>query len=366
MKISMPTNKNSLAQVSNSFRRFLNCKLYHESDAKLDEWIKSNEIEQLLVVLVDGMGYNQLEKYLSEDMFLRKYCHHKVETVYPTSTVPSTTTVRTGKFPMESGWMGWQQFLPDVDDNYTMYRDAGYYNEYHYSPEQKEKIYPMDLITNDVSLKNETAVEVFPAWIHGRNEDFVSLCNEANEYLKVGYKYAYVYWDVYDGTMHETGVASKESLDELYKVNQTLHDLTMMLDSHVGLIVIADHGHVDVDSVNIHDYPQLTQMFRKMPGLELRCASLFIKDEFKASFKEEFNKVLSDKFLLLSKDEVIEKNLFGVGTPHPEFENIIGDFVACAIDKTNLIYRDNDSVFKGYHGGLTEDERYVPVITFCK
>lgn len=366
MKISMPTNKNSLLQVSNSFRQFLNCELYHDTDSNLDKWIEDNKIEQLMVILVDGLGYNQLQTYLSEESFLRKNLHHRVETGYPTSTVPSTTMIRTGKTPLETGWMAWQQYMPNVDDNYTMYMDKGYYNEYKYSFGQKEKIYPLNLTVNDLNLKPETAREVFPAWIGGKNEDFASMCIEANEYLKIGYKYVYVYWDVYDGLMHKYGVDSKEALDELYSVSRTLKDVTELLDKNVGLIILADHGHINVKHININDYPQLTSKLRKKPGMELRCVSLFVKEEEIEFFKEEFNKVLKDKFLLLSKDEALEMNLFGIGNKHPQIDHIIGDFVACAIDDTNLIYIDSDNIFKGYHGGLTDDERYVPIITYCK
>lgn len=361
-EIKLPTNTQCLAQVSNSFRRFLQLDLHHASDEKLDEWIQENKIEQLLVVLVDGLGYNQVQKYLPEDSFIRKHISHKVEAIYPTATVPSTTTIRTGKFPIQTGWLGWHQHVPGVDDHYVMYMNSGFYNEQSYSPKIKDEVYPMDLTVKEV----KNAVELFPAWIDGNFEDLASLCSEAEEYLNKGTKYAYVYWDVYDHNMHLNGVDSKEALDELASVEQILQDVASRLNPHVGLVVLADHGHVNVEHVNINDYPQLAQQLRKKPGLECRCASLFVKDECLDTFKEDFNQVLGEQFYLLSKQEVLETNLFGVGQPHPQFENNIGDFICCSISNANLIYTNRETPLKGNHGGLTDDERYVPIITYCK
>ena len=59
-------------------------------------------------------------------------------------------------------------------------------------------------------------------------------------------------------------------------------------------------------------------------------------------------------------EEVIERQLMGTGTPHPEFRGMLGDYLAIAI--TDLTIYFTEERWLSMHGSLTEDEMKIPLI----
>ena len=98
------------------------------------------------------------------------------------------------------------------------------------------------------------------------------------------------------------------------------------------------------------------QLLRKNTYMDI--GKIQIATEFYYNFKNEF--------LLLSKREVIENNIFGVGKMHPKFEEFIGDFLAIAISDKGIVYSQDSNQFISNHAGITEKEMKIPVIAICK
>ena len=93
---------------------------------------------------------------------------------------------------------------------------------------------------------------------------------------------------------------------------------------------------------------------------------MFVKPARLAEFPKIFNSLLGDSFLLLPREEVFSRGLFGSGMPHRNVDYFIGDFLACATGSSMIRYRSlfnrPHSVFKGHHAGLCRDEMTVPLI----
>ncbi|MBU3174905.1 hypothetical protein KPL47_00825 [Clostridium estertheticum] len=79
-------------------------------------------------------------------------------------------------------------------------------------------------------------------------------------------------------------------------------------------------------------------------------------------FKTEFYKAFGKDFLLFSKAEVLEANLFGEGQAHKKFEEFIGDFLAVAIGDQGIAYSPKSKQFLSNHAGMTKQEMMVPFI----
>ena len=63
----------------------------------------------------------------------------------------------------------------------------------------------------------------------------------------------------------------------------------------------------------------------------------------------------------MSKQEVIDKKLFGDGEENPIFRSALGDFLAIAKGNKALLYK-GDKEFLSHHAGYSEDEVLVPLI----
>lgn len=129
------------------------------------------------------------------------------------------------------------------------------------------------------------------------------------------------------------------------------------------VIVTADHGHMDSKGAALVDYPKITECLVRMPSIEPRALNLFVKEEKKEQFLYEFQKEFGSKFLLWTKEQVLENNLFGTGEEHPNFRGMLGDYIAIAVDDLSIYNtREEADFFIGVHAGLTEDELIIPLI----
>lgn len=105
----------------------------------------------------------------------------------------------------------------------------------------------------------------------------------------------------------------------------------------------------------------------RMPSIEPRALNLFVKEEKRSQFEQEFNRRFGNKFLLWTKEQVLDRKIFGPGTEHPNFRGMLGDYLAIAIDDLSIYTtREEADYFIGVHAGLTEDEMIIPLIVIEK
>ena len=77
--------------------------------------------KNIVVLLLDGMGISVMEKNLKKSGFFRSHLVQTYSSVFPPTTVASTTSVDCGKYPAEHGWLGWDCYYPELDENVTVF-----------------------------------------------------------------------------------------------------------------------------------------------------------------------------------------------------------------------------------------------------
>ena len=118
--------------VSNSLRSYLNLETYHRTDSDVDQWLKEKDIHRIAVLLVDALGTSVLKKHLNDDSFLLSHMYKSITPVFPPTTSASTTSIRTGKMPCETGWLGWNQYFKEKDDNIILFLNRSQYGNQEY------------------------------------------------------------------------------------------------------------------------------------------------------------------------------------------------------------------------------------------
>lgn len=64
-----------------------------------------------------------------------------------------------------------------------------------------------------------------------------------------------------------------------------------------------------------------------------------------------------------TKQEVLDRKLFGAGEEHPNFRGMLGDYLAIAVDDLTIYStKEEKDFFISVHAGLTEDEMAIPLI----
>ena len=65
----------------------------------------------------------------------------------------------------------------------------------------------------------------------------------------------------------------------------------------------------------------------------------------------------------MTRDEVLEENLFGTGENRTGFEEMIGDYGALAVSEKSIFNTHIEAQkMPGGHAGLTAEERIIPLI----
>ena len=343
-KIKYPDYANSTVSLANSILKYFGAPVHHETLGLLDRKFAEREYENVVVILLDGMGKCIVDGNLEPDGFFASHLAGTYSAVFPPTTVAATTSICSGLYPVEHCWLGWDCYYPKIDKTVTVFLNL--VKQIRENGGQAYSLIPFE----EPYPKNFEAIS---GWI----EELTS---------RPGKKYIYAYWSEPDGCMHEKGCYSPEAKATLRQLEKQVQELTEKL-SDTLVIVTADHGHMNSRGVAIENYPKITECLKRGLSLEPRAVNFFVKEEKKQQFEEEFRKNFSDTFLLLTKEEVREKKLFGPGKERSDFERMMGDYLAVAVDDLSIYsHKKEEDFFIGVHAGLLEDEMVIPLILIGK
>lgn len=362
--IQKPDYDNSILSVACSALKHFGVEdVGHATQADFDRALERNP-KTVIVMLFDGLGTSLLEKHLPAGSFLRKHLVRPISSVFPPTTVAATTSIQSGLTPIEHGWLGWELYFPDVDDNITVFTNTA--QKTHEPVPGKNLAYmhmPYRTVCDRISeahpeIRTET-VSPFAGFPDIRSAG--SLCRSVRKEAEKGTRYMYAYWTNPDHDAHIFGVNSLKVRLDILRINAAVKRLSRQLDDAV-IAVVADHGLTDVEWLYLEDYPVLEEYTSRQPSIESRCRSFFLKDDA-SGFRDKFQSALGDKFLLYSRQELLDAKLFGDGKPHPMTKEFIGEYVAVAKDRYCLSHSRHGSLtLKAHHAGMTHEEMSVPLI----
>ena len=347
-----------------SIRRYFGLSSCYAFDPKLSDLLSEKKPEKIFVLLIDGMGSNHIRKKLDRDAFLNRNMFAVTTSVFPPTTTAATTAIRNGKAPNENGWLGWCQYLREIDDIVIPFRSSGFYNDVQYEQDIFEKCVPVNRTEQELDRMDIPSRILFPSFMEDGCEDFDEMCCRLIDYsFSDEYRYIYAYWDKYDTYMHEYGPSSGICDSYLEHINYEIENLAKSLKDDTMLIVTADHGQVDIRRAFNLWHSEFDSFFSRRPSLEQRAMAFCIRKGKEKEFEKKFKEKFEDDYILLSKAQVLESKLFGNHANHPRFEEFIGDYLAIAKSDMVLIYREGEDYFyHGQHAGICDDEMMVPVI----
>ncbi len=362
LKALWPDYKNCIANLPNSVFQYFGLETVGNTLPMLDEYFKGN-YKNVVVILLDGLGVNIINHNLDQKGFFRTHLVDQYSSVFPPTTVAATTSIMSGLMPNEHSWLGWDCYYPQIDKNVAVFSNneqdtavpaADYNVAMKYT--KYESVFERFKKAGYAAHIASPYVEPFPQTFEEIIERIETLCKQSGE------KYIYAYWREPDSTMHRTGCFSGESCLMARELEDKVCKLCDRLKDTI-VIVTADHGLIDNKGVAITSYPALMKCLVRMPSIEPRALNLFIKEGKRKQFEEEFQNQFGDKFILLSKQEVLEREVFGTGKDHPSFQSMLGDYLAIATGDVSIFNTVRDAgYFIGVHAGLTQDEMTIPLI----
>ncbi len=367
MNICYPDYKNCITNLACSILKAFGIEEKTNATLKMCDELLTKKYKNVVILLLDGMGKCIMDGNLSEDGFFTKHLVGTYSSVFPPTTVAATTSIDCGKYPIEHSWLGWDCYYKEIDKNVTVFLNTESGTDKVAADFNVARRYcPYTSAVAKIRAAGGQAYYATP-FVEPYPDSFESICDRIKELCQLdGRKYIYGYWNEPDYTMHRKGCYHEESKEVLVKLEKSVEEMCRELEDTL-VIVTADHGHMDSDGVALEDYPELLQCLVRMPSIEPRALNLYVQEDKKQKFEELFRKEFGEKFLLFTKEEVRSRQLFGIGVEHLQFNDMLGDYLAVAIDDLSIYNtREEKECFIGVHAGLTEAEMIIPFIAIEK
>lgn len=369
--IRYPDYDNSILTIPSSVLKHYGASYRHAGHSLLDEILSKNH-KNVVVMLFDGLGTAILAKHLPENSFLRRNQKTTLTSVFPATTAAATVSLETGLSPIEHGWLGWSLYFSEINANVNVFPNTLSGNSSIQAADYQvaERYLPFQTIFEKISIATNGTVlcEGVSPFSAQPCHSSAEICNAVKTICSgEGKKFVYSYWFQPDDHMHDYGTEHELIHNEIQTINNEVESMCSEL-SDTLVIITADHGMIDTNWRYLANYPDIQKYLLRMPSIEARAISFFIKNGDQEAFEDAFQKAFGDCYLLLSKEEVLKRNLFGSGIPHPRSDGFIGDYMAIATSDTSLEINvsKKSNLFKAAHAGLTEEEMIVPLILIDK
>lgn len=363
-EIIYPDYNNCLTNVACSILKHFDLPFQHNSLSKLDIFLQNKNYKNVLLIVYDGLGIEIIKKNLPADSFFAKNMRGYVTSVFPSTTAAATTSLLSGLNPCEHGWVGYDIYFKDINKNVSIFSNKIKDTDEKAAPYNVvNKLLPYESIADKItSQRKYKAYSLFP-FGKGHYDNLSDMHEKIKEICKLpDKKYIYAYYNEPDHTMHRNGTKGSKTTPLIAELNKTTEKLVQELEDTL-VVILADHGHIDTKVINLEvEYPEFVKLLDGNTSIEGRACAFWVKEENRSQFVKEFNRLFSDDFMLMTKQEVLEKKLFGYGNENPNFEASIGDFLAVGVGNTyfELHYYPDDMIT--HHAGLTADEMLIPLI----
>ena len=377
MKTILPDYTNCCVNVMNSIARFWGLHTSHPTLPLLDKYL-TKDYKNVVVILLDGMGQQALNRHLPPTSFLRSHFVQELSAVYPSSTVPATVSFKTGLTPIEHGWWGHFLYFKNLGQTVNVFTNNDMNSRKKVAIDNvAQKIMPYTNLLDLTAEHNKRSTKSYMLCPTEARDDFhisqitYETFGEMCDYIKTlthldEDHLIYAYHDLPDNCMHKFGVYSPEVSKLMIDFDSQLEALCPACQNTL-FVITADHGQTTLSEIrDVADMPELLDMLYMLPNGCSRATNFFVKGECKKAFESLIHNYFDDKFCLFSRTQVIQQNLLGVGEPHPEFFNTFGDYLLCATGNCEIVcstlYGRPAPSPIGVHGGLTLEEMRVPLI----
>lgn len=330
--------------------------------------IDSSGARSVVLLVLDGLGWNQLQAHRHLMPTLSSCAGGAISTVAPTTTATALTSITTGLTPAEHGVLGYRIDMGAAVLNVLRWGDSSGDLRQRIPPAQVQPCPPFLGCSVPVISKPEFEGSGFTlAHLAGVRHHAWRLASNipvlVNERVNAGDSFVYAYYDGIDKVAHERGFGPYYEA-ELRTADHLVSRIIEEMPAGCVLLVTADHGQVQVGDNEIDLPADVVRHVRVQSG-EGRFRWLHAR---RGSESELFAacQQFSDVAWVVSREEVLDAKWFGP-TMSSTIERRVGDVALVAREPVSF---DDPAEYSGFnlvcrHGSLTSDEMHVPFLGFA-
>jgi predicted AlkP superfamily pyrophosphatase or phosphodiesterase len=338
--------------------------------------------KNIVLIVIDGLGYNYLTKY-GKNSFLYKSLKGKITSVFPATTASAMTSFSTGVAPQQHGLTGWFMYLKEIGAVSVILKfttRAGGLDlnkKIKYEDIYNQKSFFEGLKVSSFSIKRKELIDSDYSRATDRGAKQLSCTNINSLFDQIKnsltdnseQKFIFAYWDEFDWLSHKNGTNGKAVKNHFNALDGKVKSLAKFLNNRNTVVIIsADHGLVNASGkriIRLKDHPQLVKTLAMPLCGDGRLAYCYVKPgearQFESYVKTKLKKVCE----MRRSNELIKDNYYGLFTPNNKLKDRIGDYVLIMKDNyaiKDLVLGETRNEWIGHHGGMSEDEMFVPLV----
>ncbi|TPF86713.1 nucleotide pyrophosphatase [Bifidobacterium sp. UTCIF-37] len=362
----------------------------HADPAALQHALGLPDATSAIVVLVDGLGYWNLNMRLGHAPYLRSLMkehanQRPISTCAPSTTVAAMATFGTGTCPGLTGMAGYTQLEPESGRIIQLIQFKDPLLPKAESEKAGPVIDPHDL-QREPTVFERLAAEHVRVTSSGlakfkgsplteaalRGSDYVANVTP-NDRVRAAAKAArtpgltYLYIRDADKVGHADGWDSEQWVGTFERIDAQLALLRREAPKGTLIVVVADHGMVATDPaerIDIAAEPALAQGVALVGG-EPRALMLYAeRDESPEDIAARWRERLGERALVRTRHQAIDDGLFG--PVEPRIERMLGDVIVQAAGAVTLvdsrIQSDKATRLPSVHGSQTMLEMDIPCL----
>ena len=329
-----------------------------------------------LLFLIDGFGANILEQYADHmPTMSRMFRHGLIQTAFPSTTATSLATLTTGTMPGTHGMLGYTVQVPRSGGRLL---NALKWDE-RVDPENWQPVTTLfqQAMSAGINVTHVAAKRyensgftraVFRGAQYKGANVVADLVSETKAALHSTPSFVYLYVNDLDSAGHSDGVGSDKWIAALSMIDQMVSQLMKEVPRGTRIWVTSDHGMVNVEEkIIIGQENPLLDGVSVVAG-EPRARHIYLTNDSPAARADAaslWQQYLQDKALVITREEAISSNLFGVDVSTDAVDRM-GEIIAIARGGLVLLdaeRADKEGAMVGHHGGDSDVESQVGLLT---
>lgn len=329
--------------------------------------------ERYVVLVIDGLGYELLERHRTEAPYLHSLLTSPPMTCgVPSTTATSLTSLGTGLTMGEHGVVGYTSRIPGSDKRLNALLWDQDVDPLKWQPNptvlevMSERgvaaavINTSRFATSGLTRCSQRGVPFYGVDSVWERLDAVLQASETGQR-----SVAYAYEADLDHAGHVHGCGSVEWRNCLQRIDSDVRRLRDALAPQVALVITADHGMVDIPRAGRFDLDQHATLREdvQMVAGEARFRHLYTGAESAARVASRWTDLLGSRALVRTRDEATDEGWFG--PVMPQMASRIGDVLVASLNDF-AVFSSVDFAMEmkiiGVHGSLTSAEMYVPLL----
>ena len=332
-------------------------------------WLPGPAVDaaQVVLLVLDGLGWAQLKERPGLAPTMNAMAGGPITTVAPSTTATALTSITIGVPPAVHGVVGYRvRVHGDRILNILRWKTGDRDARESVPPEEFQVLEPFGsakppVITRaDVAESGFTRAHMAGARMYGWRVASTIVAT-ADALLADGERFVYAYYDGVDKVAHEFGFGPTYDA-EVVAADRIVADLIDVLPPGAALLVVSDHGQVDVGENVFGLDPEVADLTTMLSG-EGRFRWLHARPGMGDALAAAAHRHYDDVAWVRTREEAADEGWFGGGLSD-RFAHRLGDVVIAPYEPIAVLdpADPGEQWMRCRHGSLTAAEMLVPLL----